>query len=40
VHNAGDSGEEVLYGTSDGHIGLVQLSRLSTLAIRTMCLME
>jgi len=26
--NIGDSGEEVLYGTSDGQIGLIQLSRL------------
>ena len=24
----GESGEEVLYGTSDGQIGLIQLSRL------------
>jgi len=27
--STGESGEEVLYGTTDGQIGLIQLSRLS-----------
>jgi len=31
--SVGDSGEEVLYGTSDGQIGLIQLSRLYSCCI-------
>lgn len=29
----GESGDEVLYGTSDGQIGLIQLSRLSAAVV-------
>jgi len=34
----GESGEEVLYGTTDGQIGLVQLSRFYCIVMFTMSL--